>query len=296
VLLETDHRRFGWGPPALVRVGLGLQTARMTADVLSSALVERSTPIEFDFLRQAAFAAMTHPGGRPWRLWPVDRGVEVRGDGLPGLPPSSVGLQTIRIAAGMALLNMRLAVAAHGNCPVTVLHPDRSRPRVLAVLRGGAPADPTTGERALLAAALAVGRQAPVVGPGAVPRAVLNGVRAAAETERSWLRSVADPAGCARIAEQVPAVREYGTAGLLVVIGSNHDAPGAHLHAGQAAQRIVLTCAILGYSAAVAAWPADLRSAGTLPQSVGGPGLFPQLLMAVGRPASPRSEPRRDRA
>ena len=259
----------------------------MTADVLSPALVHRPAPVEFDFLRQAAFAATTHHGGRPWQLWRVDRGVELRADGLRGLPPSGVGLQTIRIAAGMALLNMRLAVAARGNCPVTVLLPDQSRPRVLAVLRGGAPADPAPGERALFAAALAVGRQAPVVGSGAVPRAVMNGVRVAAETERSWLRSVADPGERARIAEQVPAVREYGMAGLLVVIGSNHDAPGAHLHAGQAAQRIALTCAILGYAAAVAAWPADLRSAGPLPPSVGGPGLFPQLLMAVGRPASP---------
>jgi len=259
----------------------------MTADVLSPALVHRPAPVEFDYLCQAANAAMTHPGGRPWRLWPVDRGVELRADGLRGLPPAGVGLQTIRIAAGMALLNMRLAVAAHGNCPVTTLLPDRSRPRTLAVLRGGAPVDPTSGDRALFAAALAVGRHAPVAGPGPVPWAVLNRVRIAAETERSWLRSVADPDEYARIAEQVPAVREHGTAGRLVVIGSNHDAPAAHLHAGQAAQRIVLACAILGYAAAVTAWPADLRSAGALPPSVGGPGLFPQLLMAVGRPASP---------
>jgi len=247
------------GPPALVRVGLGSQTARMTADVLSPALLHHRTPVEFDFLRQAAFAAVSHPGGRPWRLWAVDRGVELRADGLHGLPPGGVGMQTIRIAAGMALLNMRLAVAAHGNCPVTVLLPDRSRPRVLAVLRGGA----------------------------AAAQDVLNGVRSAAETERAWLRSIADAGERARIAEQVPAIREYGTAGLLVVVGSNHDAPAAHLHAGQAAQRIVLTSAMLGYAAAVAAWPADLRSAGTLPPSVGGPGLFPQVLMVVGRPDSP---------
>jgi len=287
VSVDTDHWRFGRGPPALVRVGLGSQTARMTADVLSPALLHHRTPVEFDFLRQAAFAAVSHPGGRPWRLWAVDRGVELRADGLHGLPPGGVGMQTIRIAAGMALLNMRLAVAAHGNCPVTVLLPDRSRPRVLAVLRGGAPADAAPGERALFATALAVGRQAPVVGPGPVPQAVLNGVRSAAETERAWLRSIADAGERARIAEQVPAIREYGTAGLLVVVGSNHDAPAAHLHAGQAAQRIVLTSAMLGYAAAVAAWPADLRSAGTLPPSVGGPGLFPQVLMVVGRPDSP---------
>jgi hypothetical protein len=259
----------------------------MTADVLSPAMLHRPTPVEFDFLRLAAFAAMTHPGGRPWRLWPVDRGVELRADGLHGLPPGGVGLQTIRIAAGMALLNMRLAVAAQGNCPVTVLLPDQSRPRVLAVLRGGSAADPTPGERALFAAAPAAGRQSPVVGPGPVPRAVLNGVRSAAETERAWLRSIADAGERARIAEQVPAVREYGTAGLLVVVGSNHDAPAAHLHAGQAAQRIALTSLILGHAAAVAAWPVDLRSAGPLPQSVGGPGLFPQLLMVVGRQDSP---------
>ena len=226
----------------------------MTADVLSPALLHRPTPVDFDFLHQAAFAAMTHPGGRPWRLRPVDRGVELRADGLHGLPPGGVGLQTIRIAAGMALLNMRLAVAANGNCPVTVLLPDRSRPRVLAVLRGGSAADPTPGERALFGAALAMGRQAPVVGPGPVPRAVLNGVRSGAETERAWLRSIADAGERARIAEQVPAVREYGTAGLLVVVGSNHDAPAAHLHAGQAAQRIALTSLILGHAAAVAAW------------------------------------------
>ncbi len=255
----------------------------MTADVLGPVVVERTAPVEFDLLRQVAFAATTHPGGRPWRLWQVDRGVEIRADGLRGLPSAGVGLQTIRIAAGMALLNMRLAVAAYGNCPVTVLLPDRLRPRVLAVLRGGAPADPTPRERALFAAVGRVGRHLSVVGPGAVPQAVLNGVRVAAETERSWLRSVVDPAERARIAEQVPAVQEYDTAGLLVVVGSNHDAPAAHLYAGQAAQRIALTSALFGYTAAVAAWPADLRSAETLPHSVGGPGLHPQLLMVVGR-------------
>jgi len=74
---------------------------------------------------------------------------------------------------------------------------------------------------------------------------------------------------------------------LVVDSGAPRNAPAAHLHAGQAAQRIVLTSAMLGYAAAVAAWPADLRSAGTLPPSVGGPGLFPQVLMVVGRPDSP---------
>jgi hypothetical protein len=100
------------------------------------------------------------------------------------------------------------------NCPVVVLLPDRSRTRVLAVLSGRSSAAPTPRERALFATALAVGRQAPVVGPGPVPRAVLKGVRVAAGTERSWLRSIADPDERVRIAEQVPAVREYGTAGL----------------------------------------------------------------------------------
>jgi hypothetical protein len=93
---------------------------------------------------------------------------------------------------------------------------------------------------------------------------------------------VGDPGERARIAEQIPGV---GSGGLFVV-GSNHDAPAAHVHAGQAAQRIVLTSALLGYAAAVVGWPADFRGVGTLPSSVGGPGSFPQLLVVVGRPAS----------
>lgn len=257
----------------------------MTAEVLGPSVVARSTVVGFDFLRQAAEAAVTHHGGRPWRLWPVDRGVELRVEGLRGVPYAGVGGQTVRIAAGMALQNMRLAVAAGGNSPVTVLFPDRSRPRVLAVLRSGAAVEPTPADRALFGAVWPARGRSVAGDSGPVPWAVVNGLRGAAETERAWLHSVADPGERARIAEQIPAVGEYGSAGLFVV-GSNHDAPAAHVHAGQAAQRIVLTSAVLGYAAAVVGWPADFRGGSTLASSVSGPGVYPQLLVVVGRPAS----------
>lgn len=256
----------------------------MTAQVLGPSVLERSTVVGFDFVQQAALAAVTHHGGRPWRLSPVDRGVELRVEGLRGVPSAGVGGQTVRIAAGMALLNMRLAVAAGGNCPVTVLFPDRTRTRVLAVLRSGAVMGPTPADRALFGAVWTADRWSVAEGSGPVPWAVVNGLRGAAETERAWLRSVVDPGERARIAERIPGVGEDGSS--LFVVGSNHDARAAHVHVGQAAQRIVLTSAVLGYAASVVAWPADVRGVGPLPLSVGGPGLFPQLLMLVGRPTS----------
>jgi hypothetical protein len=254
----------------------------MTAEALIPQV--RAWPTaEFDDLRRAAAAAVSHPGGRLWRLRAVDRGVELRAE-APGHPnPSGPGLASIRIAAGAALLNMRLTIAATGDSPVTTLVPESGPSRTLAILRRGSPADPTPVESAL---AEVVGRPRPRHSELArlpVRDSIRNLLRRAAEAEGVWLRTILDPRDREQLAGLVPAAACRAN-GMLVVIGSNHDVPAAQLRAGQGLQRVVLTAAGLGLAVRVLAWPPDLRAADRLPAGIGGRGLAPQVVLEIGRP------------
>lgn len=262
---------------------LATQTRLMSAEALAPVL-DRPVLADHEVLRRAAATALSVNGGRPWRLWPTDRGVELRVDAFRRMSFASPGMQAILISAGAALMNMRLTVAALGNRPVTSLLPDRSRPGLLAVLRRGAEAAPTPAERALYDAVPMAWRDCPSPRPQPVPPALRHLVRSAAEAEGVWLRSVVDLADRERLATLVPSLGILGTAGMLAVIGSNHDLPAASLHVGQAVQRVVLTAAVVGLVASVVAWPTDLRVAGPMPEAVGKPGHCPRVLLLMGRP------------
>jgi hypothetical protein len=263
----------------------------MTAEVLNP-LVQDPPKVELDHLRWAAVAAVSQPGGRPWRVWPVDRGVELRAESVLGLPASGTGPAAIRLAAGAALLNMRVMIAAMGDRPVTTLLPDPDRPRLLAVLRRGAQAAPTPTERELAVTIARAARSCPEIGLLPVPVGIRNLIRRAAEAEGVWLRAVVEPGDRERLVATVPSIGGRGCDGTLVVIGGSNDVPVTQLRAGHGVQRVVLTAVALGCAARVVAWPPDLRAAMGLPRAIGGPGMAPQAILEVGWPLSTRSPDR----
>ena len=117
----------GSGPPALThRRPLG-ETRSMTAELLVTGLAEHHARADIDLMNQLASAAVGHPGGRPWRLWPVDNGIEIRAERKRGALPSTIGERTVRITAGAALANIRLGIAALGHRPVVTLLPTATR-------------------------------------------------------------------------------------------------------------------------------------------------------------------------
>lgn len=263
----------------------------MTADLLVAAKTLRAVPADVDRNEQFAVAAVGHPGGRPWHLRSVDQGVELRVPGRHHAQVAGIGGQTVRITAGAAVLNLRLAIAAMGHRPVMTLLPAPASSSVLAVVRRGPYAEATPLERALIGAVLPTGRFLPPLGEGTVPVSVVHRVRGAAETEGVWLRSL-DGFERAALAEHIPAVRLLPPDTRVMAVGSNHDVPVAHLRAGMAVQRIVLTTRLMGATAAVVAWPADLVAASPLPRALGTRGLCPQVLVAVGRPMPRAWDPR----
>jgi hypothetical protein len=229
----------------------------VTAELLVLPPVECAPRVEFERLRQLALSAVGHPGGRPWRLDPVDGGVQILADGQGESLRSDVGSRTIRLTAGAALATMRLGIAALGRRPVVSVMPETTRRTVLAVLRHGAQAEPTPTERALAAMIGPVGRLLGPVSDLPAPAGLLLHARAAVEAEGLWLRTV-DQDARARLAAVAPGIAHLPAAARLMAIGGNHDVPVEHLRAGGALQNLVLTARLLGGAVVPMGWPADL--------------------------------------
>jgi hypothetical protein len=251
----------------------------MTAELVE---FRPTTLSDLDVVSRVAAAAVRLPNGHPWHLRAVDQGFEIRADHARRARSSGLGARTVRVAVGAALLNLRLAVAVFGHQPVVGWSFDGPRCYVDAVVRRGVPRDPTPVKRALFAT-VASGRA--VRSRSSNPQstaAVLAHARRAAEAEGVWLRGLVGP-DCDRLARSLPGLAR---AAHLVVIGGNHDVAAVHLRAGLALQRLVLTAAMLGWRASVAAWPADLATVPNLPRAIGG-GLWPQVIVALDQPPRP---------
>ena len=258
----------------------------MTAELLVTGLVEHHVRADIDLMNQLASAAVCHPGGRPWRLWPVDNGIEIRAERKRGALPSTIGDRTVRITAGAALANIRLGIAVLGHRPVVTLLPTATRAYGLAVIRRGEEREPTQAELRLFAAIRPVGRFLPPARDLPVAPALVQRMRAAVEAEGLWLRSV-DDVDRERLARRITKIADLPPQARLMAIGSNHDVPVEHLRAGLALQRLVLTARTLGGTAAVLGWPADLVDAAPLPASLSAHGMWPLLLVGLGMPAWP---------
>lgn len=258
----------------------------MTAELLVHPPAEIAPGVDYDRLRQLALGAVGHPGGRPWRLAPVDGGVQILAGRPGGAPLSEVGGRAVRLTAGAALANMRLGIAASGHRPVVSLLPGTTRRPVLAVLRHGAAAEPTPMERALAAVMVSAAAFLPRVSDVPAPSGLLLRARSAVEAEGLWLRTV-DGDRRAQLACLDPGIAAVPAAARLMAIGGNHDVPVEHIRAGCALQNLVLTVRLLGGTVAPVGWPADLAGwqQTRLLRSLAGP--FPHVLVAVSGAAAP---------
>ncbi|MET7991725.1 hypothetical protein ABZU76_12520 [Amycolatopsis sp. NPDC005232] len=237
-------------------------------------------------VRSVLLAATTPPplhDTRPWRFLCTPGSIELHAG-----PPAG-GRRGQLLDCGAALLNLRLAVKAQGCHPDVRLLPAATRPDLLAVVRprGLEPVTPVD-RRFVEAIRLRRGNRSPF-SAALVPPAVQRELRKAAELERAWLATIGDaqlPQLCEIMLPGGATCTDFAAAPgrLLVAVGSLHDTPLAQLQAGQAVQRVLLTAAAAGLSAAH--WSDTLTPARRrdLRRLLGG-GMWPQALLRLGHGA-----------
>ena len=92
-----------------------------------------------DACLRAAIAAPSIHNSQPWRFALRPGGVDVFADHGRRLGVVDPRGRELLISVGAALLNLRVAVLAHGRVPVTRLLPDPGRPELMASVRLGPP-------------------------------------------------------------------------------------------------------------------------------------------------------------
>jgi hypothetical protein len=198
-----------------------------------------------------------------WRFSVLPGLIEVQADPArfrPLVDPAGRGL---RLSCGAALLNLRLAATQVGREAVVRLLPDPHRPALLAAVRLARRRRAGRSERLLYAATLRPFSSRPAGDTGPPSPAVLNELVAAARLE--GVRFVG--------------LSEEGASALLATSG---DSPVDWLRAGQALQRVLLGCAVLGVSASFLYEVVDVPVGTDVLQQ----GDVPQVLLRFG-PAVP---------
>ena len=144
------------------------------------------------------------------------------------------------LATGAVLLNLRALIRGLGVHSSVRLQPDPNRADLVATIRLEGPRAVTDQDRSLVSAVLAGPRERGVVGNTTSPAALIVAVRKAAKLEQAWL--AVQP-----LTSVFGAINGAGeqSAGTALIIGTVLDGLGAQLQAGQAAQRVVLTAAMM---------------------------------------------------
>ncbi|MFG1646655.1 hypothetical protein ACGFMK_40810 [Amycolatopsis sp. NPDC049252] len=229
---------------------------------------------------------------RPWRFQCTPDSIELYANPLAGTDSDQ---RERLLDCGAALLNLRLAVKAQGSHADVRLFPTAGRPELLAIVRPHGYETITPHDEQLVEAIAGRHSNRRPFTDAVVTGEVQRQLRRGAEMERAWLATVT--------AEQVPQLREImrrsevpptlpGPGGgtdldvepqrLVVVVGSLHDTALARLQAGQAMQRVLLTAAAAGISAALSSQPmAAPATRRELRRLIGG-GLWPQIMLRLG--------------
>lgn len=163
-----------------------------------------------------------------------------------------------RIACGVALLNVRLALQGQGIRPLVTLLPGQSAADAAAAVRLGGYQEPDPDALALLHSLRTHRRTWTTFPEPAWWRGLLS---RAAEVERAWLH-----------------VRN----GTELVLCTFNQGAAAEIRAGQALQRVVLTAATAGISVAPVLDPVSLSALRTELRQHLGNTLVPQLVLRLG--------------
>jgi nitroreductase len=157
-------------------------------------------------VRTAALAPSLH-NSQPWRFRLTDGGIEVYADRTRQLEVLDPSGRELLVSVGAAVFTLRLAIRREGRIPSADILPDPARPDLVALVRTGAPAEPSTAALELAEAIAHRHTNRRPFRPAVVPADVVEELRAAAEREGAGL-TVAGPAertiitGLARAAEQ----------------------------------------------------------------------------------------------
>jgi hypothetical protein len=227
---------------------------------------------------RAAASSHVIPGARRWWVTGDRSMTAVHGAGTPHVA-GPVAAAT-RVAAGAAVLSVRLAVAWAGFRPVTSLLPGGHARSVLAVVRTGMAAAPTRVERVLLTAGIA--RSAARPGAPAPVTATRGLLRTAADTEGVRLRTAVTAEERDRLLSLIPVDADaVPPGGIVALLGADHDPPAGDLRAGAALQRLLWTATALGWTGTVLAGPVELAATGACPRWRDALGVVPRLLVHV---------------
>ncbi len=163
-----------------------------------------------------------------------------------------------RIACGVALLNLRLALQGHGIRPLVTLLPGPTANDAAAAVRLGGYQEPSRDVLALLRV-LHMNRRSWTTFPEmACWRGLLS---RAAEVERAWL---------------------HVTSGIELVLCTFNQGAAAEIRAGQAMQRVILTAATVGFTVSPALDPVGLSALRADLRPCLGNTLVPQMVLRLG--------------
>lgn len=211
-----------------------------------------------------AGADRMHRKSWSWRC--TDSVIELHAD-LP--PVANAEHRELMIAAGVALLNVRILILGSGVHLTVRPFPDSTQRDLIAVVRPDGPRRVTSGDRALVDSLLA--GTAPTFVATDTTTCIAH-LRRAAKVEQCWFALLPDPA-------LDGAVSRDGSQ--CAVIGTVLDGPAARLQAGQATQRVLLTATMCGLTARpVHGVLQDTESRQAVRSEIGG-GLWPQSLLRL---------------
>jgi len=148
----------------------------------------------------AAGAAPSIHNSQPWRFVVRPDLVELHLDPNRLLPVADPLGREARISCGAALLNLRIALRAHGIEPMASLLPLRTHPTLLTIVRPAGRRHPTPTETALHRAIPRRHSHRRPFHTTPVPPAALRTVVYAAGIEGGYLRLIADPPTVSTIA------------------------------------------------------------------------------------------------
>lgn len=225
---------------------------------------------------RAATAGAALPGDSSLFIDSTSAGFEVHAD-LPSSRGAKVAARQVRIAAGAALLNMRVAVRALGVSAVVELMPDVARPDLLGAVHTDS-RDPAGAEDLTMGRAQSAAQGEHQLRSGLSPEPVRTALRRAARTEGAWLATIGQRQQ-GRFGHLLLAAAQPHQ--LVAVVGTLDDGPLAQLRAGLGLQRVLLTATTLGLRSGVEPQLADEPATRQLLRDQLGAALWPQMVIRV---------------